>query len=127
MRTDARLALVLAVAAALAACALAGWALAATSWQPDPSADLAAVDARTVALLGIPVPIATCTHPAGPPACWCRKPMPGLGLLLARRHHLDLARALHIGRGAADKGLAERLGLRFAPPATLLGPPLALP
>jgi histidinol phosphatase-like enzyme len=58
--------------------------------------------------------------------CWCRKPVPGLGLVLARRHDLDLARSLHVGRGAADRGFAERLGLRFLDAADLAEPRLTV-
>jgi histidinol phosphatase-like enzyme len=54
-----------------------------------------------------------CPHAGGPPKCWCRKPLPGLGLLLARRHHLDLSSSIHVGRGPADRGFAERLGMRY--------------
>ncbi len=89
--------------------------------QPTPLA------AAQPTLLAAAFPIATCAHPAGPPTCWCRKPMPGLGLLLARRHGLDLDRSVHIGRGAADRGFAERLRMRFADAATFLAAPLALP
>ncbi|HVV88030.1 MAG TPA: hypothetical protein VHE35_33545, partial [Kofleriaceae bacterium] len=64
-------------------------------------------------LLGAPLPIATCWHPAGPPRCWCRKPFPGLGLLLARAHGLALARSIHAGRGPADRGFAARLGAAY--------------
>jgi predicted kinase len=124
----ADVALVPGAATALAAWAAAGWAIAATAWLPAPAsaAAVAAVDARTRELLGFALDIATCTHPAGPPACWCRKPMPGLGLLLARRHGLDLARSIHIGRGAADRGFATRLGLRFADPEALAAAPPAV-
>ena len=30
-----------------------------------------------------------CPHPAGPPVCWCRKPLPGLGVLMIHRHGFD--------------------------------------
>ena len=105
------------VAAALRRWHAAGWAIVATAWQPaGAAADVAAVDARTRALLGPgldELPIATCAHPAGPPVCWCRKPLPGLGLALAREHGLDLAASVVVGKGPADRGFAERLGARY--------------
>ncbi|MET0554133.1 MAG: aldo/keto reductase, partial [Vicinamibacteria bacterium] len=45
-----------------------------------------------------------CAHAQdGPPLCWCRRPLPGLGVLLAARHRLDLARCTYVGRDAADR------------------------
>ncbi len=77
-----------------------------TTWLTAPE-----VHAHVAAELGIA--IACCTHPAGPPICWCRKPMPGLGLVLARRLDLDLARTIVVGSGPADRGFALRLGCQF--------------
>ena len=85
----------------------AGWCVAATAWQPGPELLAAA------AALAVPLEVAVCAHPAGPPVCWCRKPLPGLGLVLARTHGLDLAESVHVGRGPADRGFAARLGMRF--------------
>jgi aryl-alcohol dehydrogenase-like predicted oxidoreductase/phosphoglycolate phosphatase-like HAD superfamily hydrolase len=90
----------------------AGQVLAATTWQPEPI-DAPALDARLVELVGLPLAIARCTHPAGPPTCWCRKPMPGLALALARTYGLDLARSVHVGRGPADAGFAQRAGMGY--------------
>jgi len=56
---------------------------------------------------------AFCTHGAGPPVCWCRKPIAGLGLLLFRRHRVDAARSVFVGRTALDRTLARRLGTAF--------------
>jgi len=77
--------------------------VAGTTWLTPPD-----VCAAVGAQLGIA--IACCPHPAGPPVCWCRKPLPGLGLLLARRLDLDLARTIVVGSSAADRGFAARLG-----------------
>ena len=86
----------------------AGFVLAGTTWLTLP-----ALDARLAELLELPIEIARCAHPAGPPICWCRKPLPGLALLLARNHDLDLARSVHVGKGPADRGFAARAGLRY--------------
>jgi aryl-alcohol dehydrogenase-like predicted oxidoreductase/predicted kinase/histidinol phosphatase-like enzyme len=87
--------------------------VAATTWQPGLD-DASALQARVAELLGMPLHLAHCAHPAGPPVCWCRKPMPGLALALAHAHGLDLARSLHLGKGPADRGFAARAGLRYA-------------
>ncbi|HEY5945266.1 MAG TPA: hypothetical protein VIV40_07240, partial [Kofleriaceae bacterium] len=86
----------------------AGYFIAATSWLTPES-----LDARLAELLELPIAIARCLHPAGPPVCWCRKPLPGLALLLARMHDLDLARSVHVGKGPADRGFASRAGLAY--------------
>jgi hypothetical protein len=92
--------------------AATGYVLAGTTWQPG-LVDAAPLAARLAALLGAPIHVAHCPHPAGPPICWCRKPLPGLGLALAHAHGLDLARSIHVGRGPADRGFARRAGLAY--------------
>lgn len=119
-------------AGALRAWAERGWLITGTAWQPAVAEgkasreDVAAVDARTCELIGMRIEIETCGHGAGPPECWCRKPMPGMGIVLARRCGIDLARSIHVGRGAADRGFAARLGMRFEEPEALLGTPPAV-
>ena len=100
--------------AALRAWRAAGWQVAATAWSPDATdAARTALSAQLDDALGAPLPIAWCRHGAGPPVCWCRKPLPGLGVELAHRLGADLATSWHVGTGAADRGFAERLGLRY--------------
>jgi aryl-alcohol dehydrogenase-like predicted oxidoreductase len=106
-------------AARIAAWHAEGRAVVGTAWLPGVGDDaFAAITARVRALLGeaAPLELARCAHPAGPPVCWCRKPLPGLGLALARAHDLDLARSIVVGRGAADRGFAARLGAQFVDP-----------
>ena len=87
-----------------------GYRIAATTWQPEPFDP--AIDDQLRTAVG-DIQIARCIHPPGPPVCWCRKPLPGLALLLARRHGFSLARSVHVGRGPADRGFAQRAGLHF--------------
>ncbi len=95
---------------------LAAWpVIAGTTWQPG-GVELPAMRARLEELLERTIPIAACCHPAGPPVCWCRKPLPGLGLVLARELDLELSRCTHLGLGPADRGFAMRLGMQFAMP-----------
>ena len=70
--------------------------------------------------LGASFEVVTCPHPAGPPRCWCRRPLPGLGLLLEHRHQLDLRRSYLLGSGAANAGFASRLGMTTIGPDRLL-------
>jgi aryl-alcohol dehydrogenase-like predicted oxidoreductase/histidinol phosphatase-like enzyme/predicted kinase len=98
-----------------------GFRLLGLSWQPDITdgkrtpADVAAVFAKMNELLGLAIEVACCPHGAGPPACWCRKPLPGLGVLLIHRHQLDPARCIYVGEGAQDAGYAQRLGFSYRP------------
>lgn len=71
----------------------------------------AAVD-RTVELLDLPMDVRACIH-APKAGCWCRKPLPGLGVALMAKHGLDPARTWVVGDMASDEGLASGLGLRF--------------
>jgi aryl-alcohol dehydrogenase-like predicted oxidoreductase len=55
-----------------------------------------------------------CAHAQdGPPVCWCRRPLPGLGVLLIARHRLDPARCTYAGRDAADRAWARVLGFAY--------------
>ncbi len=98
-----------------------GWRVLGLSWQPeiaDKTMSMEAVEAafaRTQELLGVPIEIAYCPHPAGPPICWCRKPLPGLGVELIDRYQLDPAQCIYVGAGAQDPGFARRLGVQFRP------------
>jgi aryl-alcohol dehydrogenase-like predicted oxidoreductase len=64
-----------------------------------------------------PVESALCPHPAGPPVCWCRPPLPGLPLAFARAQGVDPSRSLLVGTGPAHRTLATTLGARYVSPA----------
>jgi predicted kinase len=88
-------------------------------WQPGAAADaLAPGVARLAAQVSGPVEGAVCPHPAGPPSCWCRPPLPRLILAFARAHQVDPSRSTLIGTSAAHRSLAATLGARWisAPP-----------
>jgi len=59
------------------------------------------------------VSVGVCVHAAGPPICWCRKPLPGLVVDWMRRHRVDPGRSRYIGSSSADATLAERLGMSY--------------
>jgi histidinol phosphatase-like enzyme len=106
-------------ASTLARHAADGWIVLGLSWQPEIDAgrrtrlDVDAVIERTRQLLGVAIEIEYCPHAAGPPVCWCRKPLPGLGVALIGRHALDPSRCIYVGAGAQDPGFARRLGFEF--------------
>ena len=64
-------------------------------------------------LLGLEIDLRYCAHPAGPPICWCRKPLPGLPLEFAVPRGVDLGRSISVGRAQADRTQAQRLGIRY--------------
>jgi aryl-alcohol dehydrogenase-like predicted oxidoreductase/histidinol phosphatase-like enzyme/predicted kinase len=104
-----------------------GWRVLGLSWQPEiasgaQSADGArALFARMSEVLGVPVDVAFCPHPAGPPTCWCRKPLPGLAVVLSQRHKLDRGQCLYVGDGPQDPGFARRLGFKYRSAADFFG------
>jgi aryl-alcohol dehydrogenase-like predicted oxidoreductase/adenylate kinase family enzyme len=88
-------------------------------WSPGGASDrLAAAVDRLSAAGSAPVEAALCPHPAGPPVCWCRPPLPGLPLAFARAHGVDPARSLLVGTGPAHRTLAATLGARYVPVPT---------
>jgi hypothetical protein len=80
-------------------------------WDPDGGRE--AFLLRAASGFSGAVEIAVCPHGAGPPACWCRPPLPGLPLAFARTHGLDPSRSLLIGTAAAHRTLAATLGARY--------------
>jgi HAD superfamily hydrolase (TIGR01662 family) len=86
-----------------------------------------AVDAcfqRTVELLGLPVEeIAVCPHPAFPAGCFCRKPMPGLGIYLRQRHNLASVHLVMVGDMNSDAEFATALGAKYYPTEKFFGTP----
>lgn len=104
----------------LARYAAEGFCMLAITWRPQIAAGAVSEDQvracfdRTRELLAIDLDIGVCPHEAGPPVCWCRKPLPGLVLELAWRHHVAPELSLFVGRAPADRTLAARLGMRYS-------------
>ena len=96
-----------------------GWRILALSWQPEIAAGTLTVEAveaifdRLRRDLGVPIEVTFCPHGGGPPTCWCRKPLPGLGVALIQRHQLDASLCIYVGSGPQDPGFARRLGFRY--------------
>jgi len=113
-------------------CAEEGWTLLGVAWRPEiaggaiTARDADACFARMQDLLGVAIDVRYCPHGAGPPACWCRKPLPGLGVELIRRYRLDASRSLYVGSGAQDPGFARRLGFEYRDAADFFDAPSGL-
>ena len=90
------------------------------SWQPSIAdgkrthADVRAMFTAAIEREGLAMDVDFCPHGAGPPRCWCRKPLPGLGVQLIRRHQLSPQRCVYIGAGSQDAGFARKLGFTHA-------------
>jgi len=99
-----------------------GWPVLGISWRPEiaeatvRAEEVDATLARIRERLGIAIDIQYCPHAGGPAVCWCRKPLPGLGVAFIRRHHLDAASCIYIGAGPHDAAFARRLGFQFLMP-----------
>ncbi|HEY0671014.1 MAG TPA: aldo/keto reductase [Longimicrobiales bacterium] len=89
---------------ALRAYQRAGWLLIGLAWNPP--------GRNQSRLRDIKYEYVECKHSAGPPVCWCRKPLPGLVLACAARWHLDLPACILAGSAAADQTMALRLGMQ---------------
>jgi aryl-alcohol dehydrogenase-like predicted oxidoreductase/histidinol phosphatase-like enzyme len=96
-----------------------GWRLLGLSWQPAIADGTATVETVEAVLAhvreqaALPIEIAYCPHGGGPPICWCRKPLPGLGVAFIRRYLLDAPACVYIGTGPQDASFAQRLGFQY--------------
>jgi aryl-alcohol dehydrogenase-like predicted oxidoreductase/histidinol phosphatase-like enzyme/predicted kinase len=105
-----------------------GCPIIALGWRPEiadgtmTAGAAAEIDARLAETIGVSIEVLDCTHPAGPPICWCRKPLPGLGVLCVHRHRLDPGRCLYVGDGPQDSGFARRCGFPYAPQLSIAFP-----
>ena len=103
----------------LARYAAEGWVLFAHAWRPQLSRGETSLESvqrcfeRTRELLGLDLELRFCPHAAGPPICWCRKPIPGLVLEFAAARGVALHRSIAVGRAPADRTMAERLGMTY--------------
>jgi aryl-alcohol dehydrogenase-like predicted oxidoreductase/predicted kinase len=96
-----------------------GWLLLGLAWCPqiaDKTMTAEQVEAGFVSVqeqLSISLEVLYCPHAAGPPKCWCRKPLPGLGVVFIQRHRLDPSQCIYVGSGPQDPGFARRLGFQY--------------
>lgn len=79
-----------------------------------PQESVQAAMLRTAELLGVPITeITYCSHPSTPPSCFCRKPMPGLGIYLIEKYQLDRKQLIMVGDRQPDREFAEGLGIQY--------------
>lgn len=76
-------------------------------------ADARACFVRTIERLGVDIEVGFCPHNPAPIDCWCRKPMPGLGVDYIERHRLDRAQTIMVGDMTTDRTFAARCGVRY--------------
>jgi hypothetical protein len=69
--------------------------------------------ARMQERLGVAMDVRYCPHGGGPPICWCRKPLPGLGVVFIHQYRLDPSRCIYVGNGPQDPGFARRLDFEY--------------
>ena len=104
-----------------------GWALFVHAWRPQVERgettmnDVDGCFAQLRAQLGADITAACCPHEAGPPVCWCRKPIPGSALEFAAGRGVSLERAVVVGSASADRTMAERIGARFESSGSFFG------
>jgi hypothetical protein len=99
-----------------------GWLIFVHAWRPRATTpEVEATFARMRELLGEDVDVACCPHDAGPPVCWCRKPIPGSVLEFAVRRRVALERSIVVGTSVADRTMAERIGARFEASSAFFG------
>lgn len=95
------------------------WAVA---WRPGATqTSIQALSERAAAALQVPVIVRVCPHPAGPPVCWCRKPLPGLPLALMAEHRILAQRVRYVGNSTLDASFARRVGMEYVPLSAFSG------
>jgi aryl-alcohol dehydrogenase-like predicted oxidoreductase len=84
------------------------------AWKPELTwSEVEAAVRRAQAQTGLALSASHCPHPAGPPKCWCRPPLPGLPLAFAEVEKVDLARSVVVGTGPAHRTMAAALGCSY--------------
>ena len=63
--------------------------------------------------LGLDIEYQFCPHQSAPISCYCRKPMPGLGVDFIIKHKLNRKECIFVGDMTTDKTFAERCGFQY--------------
>jgi aryl-alcohol dehydrogenase-like predicted oxidoreductase/histidinol phosphatase-like enzyme len=96
-----------------------GWPLLGLAWRPEIAEERMSRDevdacfSRMESDLGVHIDVKYCPHGGGPPVCWCRKPLPGLGVVFVQQYRLDPAQCVYVGKGHQDAAFARRLGFQY--------------
>jgi hypothetical protein len=95
-----------------------GWLVFVHAWRPQVARGemtTSAVEQEFAVLRrasGFEVDWAYCPHDAGPPVCWCRKPIPGQIIEFAIRRSVALDQSIVVATSAAERTMAERVRAR---------------
>lgn len=68
---------------------------------------------HTNKLLGIDIEYRYCPHQSAPISCYCRKPMPGVGVEFIMKHKLNAKETIFVGDMTTDKTFAQRAGFQY--------------
>lgn len=68
---------------------------------------------NTHELLDVDFEYLVCPHPAYPQVCYCRKPMPGMGVVFIEKYKLDPSQCIMVGDMKTDNTFANRCGFQF--------------
>lgn len=68
---------------------------------------------KTNELLGHKIDYVFCPHNSFPIACYCRKPMPGNGVVLIEKYKLSAKDCIFVGDQTSDKTFAARCGFKY--------------
>ena len=63
--------------------------------------------------LGLDIEYQFCPHQSAPISCYCRKPMPGLGVDFILKHKLNRKECIFVGDMTTDKNFSERCGFQY--------------
>lgn len=63
--------------------------------------------------LGLDIEYRFCPHQSNPIACYCRKPMSGVGVEFILKHKLDRKQCIMVGDLTTDKTFASRCGFQY--------------
>jgi len=68
---------------------------------------------RTNTMLRQEIEVQFCPHRAGPPMCWCRKPLAGMFIYFMEKYALNPADCVMVGDMTSDATFAFRSGIKF--------------
>lgn len=68
---------------------------------------------HTNQLLGLDIEYRFCPHQSAPISCYCRKPMPGVGVEFILKHKLNAKESIFVGDMTTDKTFAQRAGFQY--------------
>jgi aryl-alcohol dehydrogenase-like predicted oxidoreductase/histidinol phosphatase-like enzyme/predicted kinase len=108
-----------------------GWRIVGLAWEPQIDEGRLSVEevqlrhATLAERLGVDISFHYCPHGAGPPVCWCRKPLPGLGVWVAHRFALDVQQSIFVGSSRQDESFARRIGFSYQPADAFFAEPEA--